>query len=61
MMLGHLQAGSLEALGVSSPGLVPVLHQPLQVGPDGPADHVFRAQPAVARQGGLCLQEKLPN
>ena len=30
-------------------------------GPDGPADHAFRAQLATERQGGLCLQEKLPN
>ena len=61
MMLGHPRAGSLEAVGVSSPGLGPVLHQPLQAGPGGPADRVFRAQAAMERQGGLCLQEKLPH
>lgn len=61
VMLGHPRAGSLEAVGVSSPGLVPVLHQPLQAGPDGPADRVFRAQAAMESQGGLCLQEKLPH
>lgn len=65
VMLGHLLVGSLEALGVSSCRLgacaLPGGPQPLQPGPDGPADHAFRAQPATEHQGALCLQEKLPN
>lgn len=65
VMLGRLRVGSLEALDVSSPRLgacaPPGGPQPLHPGPDGPADHAFRAQPATECQGGLCLQKKLPN
>ena len=62
VMLGLLRAGSLEAPGVSSAHLVPVLHRkgtsPFRWGSlTACSEHT----PVTESQGGLCLQEKLTN
>lgn len=62
VMLGLRRAGSLEAPGVSSAHLVPVLHwkrtSPFRW---GSLTACLKHTPATESQGGLCLQEKLTN